>query len=211
MRKPFWLIDGKLREADFFLDKLRTSLALDDARFYFSAFVSATRSVTYAIQACLKRAPGFSEWYAGRRAELTNDPLAKYFLCARNTSVHVGLNPLGLLQRSMLGTSEFFLYGEKVPERNAVAGATRYMSSLVDIAGEAFSKFWSFLDLSHDVTLASLLRDGHSIEDIEAEFGLPKGWSRGEGRTDEERLELLKQYSRTDIQRLRQKYPMQAN
>lgn len=205
-RRPFWLIDGKLRESDFFLERLRATSDLDEARFYFSAFMSAARTVTYALQVCLKRAPGFVDWYAVKRERLEADPLARYFHCARNTSVHIGLNPLGHQTRDMVGRSEFFLEGDKIPERNVVVAAGSYMALLVTIVGEAFSQFWSFLDLSTELTVSMLSKDGSSVEDIEQEFGLPAGWSAGAGRSEEARLELMKQYSRTEIENLHRKY-----
>ena len=80
------------------------------------------------------------------------------------------------------------------------------MELLVDIAQEAFVKYWFALDLPNDVTVARVQEQGRTLEDIEEEFGLPRGWSGGGNRTCDERLELLKVYSRTDIRRLIAKY-----
>jgi hypothetical protein len=206
MRRPFWLIDGKLREADFFLEKLRAAPDLDDARYYFSAFASAARSITYAIQVCLRGVPGFERWYESKQEKLKRDSIAKYFHCLRNHMNHVGLNPLGRMTRGIL-TTEFFLVGKNVPEENAVVACRGYLSALVGIAAEAFEKFWHHLDLPADITIATLEERGFTLEDVEAEFGLPARWSAGAHRLPAKRLELLKEYSKTVIGDLREKYP----
>jgi len=201
MRKPFWLIDGKLREADFFLGRLRTTNDLDEARFYFSAFLSAARSVTFALQVCLKEFAAFDEWYEKRRNELKADSAASYLHTIRNQVVHVGLNPLGVQTRNFMGLSDFFTIGANGDDRNVITEASRYMALLVRIARDAYQQFWANLDLSADVTLVELAQRGITLERLETEFGLPEGWSTGVGG-DQARLDLLKGYSKTDIQRL---------
>jgi len=64
MTSSFGVVENKLREAEFFLDQLRDASRLSfEADCYFSAFVSAARSVTFAMQASLKGVPGFRDWY----------------------------------------------------------------------------------------------------------------------------------------------------
>jgi hypothetical protein len=205
-RKPFWLIDYKLREADFFLEKLRCSDELNEARYYFSAFLSAARSVTYAIQVCLHGLGGSKEWWEERRQRLKDDAIARYFHLARNEGEHTGLNPLQVQMRGSLPTrSEFLLAAENMPELEAVRAGESYMALLVQIAGEAFGAYWSSLNLSPDITIADLQRTGRSLESLEEEFGLPKGYTASESL--EFRLNFLKNYSRTDIERLARQYP----
>jgi len=49
MRRPFWLIDGRLREAAYFLDGMTAKPGIDEARHQFSAFLSAFVSIFDAI------------------------------------------------------------------------------------------------------------------------------------------------------------------
>ncbi len=91
VRYPFWLIDGKPRESDFFLEKLRTAPDLDAARYFFSAFLSAARSVTFALQKCLGGLAHFDGWYEGRQRELRNHAIAAYFKDIRDQVIHQGL------------------------------------------------------------------------------------------------------------------------
>lgn len=208
MRKPFWLINGKLCEADFFLDKLRTANDIDDARYYFSAFVSAARSITYALQVCLKGFRDFDQWYDDQRRVLRDDPVARYFHNLRNQVIHECLNPLGRMTRTMYGT-DYYLEGDAVPERDAITACRAYMSLLVRISCEAFRRFWSSLDLPETLTVAELEAQGRTIEDIEEEFDMPRGWSGGEGVTSQMRIDRMKWFSSTDIRRLSQRYPPQ--
>jgi hypothetical protein len=80
------------------------------------------------------------------------------------------------------------------------------MALLVRITSDAFERFWSYLDLSPTLTMAQLVEQGTSLEQIEEEFGLPRGWSGDEHVALEIRIERLQTYSRTDIDRLKQKY-----
>ena len=206
MRYPFWLIDGKLCEADFFLEKMRTAPDLDEARYYFSAFLSATRSVTFAVQKCLRGLGDFDTWYKERQAELAAHPMAKYFHTVRNESIHEGLNPL---EQHVKGTggiiaSDFYLR-EGAPERNVVVACRSYMSILVRIAGTAYQRFWTSVDLPAELTPENLAARRQTIEDIEEEFGYPRGWSAS--RPLGERLAWMKEFSKTQIERLAQRYP----
>jgi len=203
-RYPFWLIDGKLREADFFLDKIRAENDLDSARYLFSAFLSAARSVTYALQKCLGALGDFDGWYEDWRKELETHPNANYFKGIRDQVIHQGLNPLqGRIQDTMTQSVLFYLT-DAAPERDVVVAASSYMAILVRIAADAYDRFWKSIDLPNDLTLEDLAERGRTIADVEEELGYPRGWS--EGRPAEERLELLKVFSKTEIARLTARY-----
>src|SRR5438093_1558527 len=95
MASSFGVVEDKLREAEFFLDQLRNTSRLSfEADCFFSAFVSATRSVTFAMQASLKGVPGFKDWYDSAQKQLKTDPLAPFIVEIRNEVVHSGANPL---------------------------------------------------------------------------------------------------------------------
>jgi hypothetical protein len=95
MADSFGVVEDKLREADFFLGCLRKSSYLSfEGRCFFSAFVSAARSVTFAMQASLKGVRDFDQWYEAVRTSLRTDRLAPYFVEIRNDVVHKGRNPL---------------------------------------------------------------------------------------------------------------------
>ena len=95
MARSFGIVEEKLREADFFLNQLcRSSNLSFEARCFFSAFVSAARSVTLTMQASLKGVRDFDQWYEEIRSKLKTDRLAPHFVEIRNDIVHIGINPL---------------------------------------------------------------------------------------------------------------------
>jgi hypothetical protein len=201
MRKPFWLIDGKLREAHFFLEKLRHAPDLDDARFYFSAFTSAARSITYSLQCCIKGLPDADLWWEEQRERLKKDVIAKYFHSVRNQMNHVGLNPLQTRTHSLtMPHPDFLLADDKAPELNVLKAADQYMKLLTDISAFAYSKFWKFLDLPLSLTLEDFHGKGLNFEELEEELGLPPGYFQG--LPDITRIHFLTVYSQTYVPRL---------
>ncbi len=205
-RYPFWLIDGKLLESDFFLEQLRAAPDLDAARYYFSAFLSAARSVTFALQKCLGGLAHFDGWYEDRQNELRHHAIATYFKDIRDQVIHQGLNPL---ERHVRGVgaivgSNFYLV-EGAPERDVVVAGTAYMAILVRIAGDAYERFWTSIDLPDTLTPEDLASRGQTIEDIEEEFGFSRGWSASLAL--DQRLAWMKEFSKTEISRLRHRYP----
>ncbi|HVR38204.1 MAG TPA: hypothetical protein VMU84_03855 [Thermoanaerobaculia bacterium] len=208
IRYPFWLIDGKLCESDFFLEKLNTAPDIEAARYYFSAFLSAARSVTFALQKCLGGLAHFDAWYTDQQRELKQHPTAAYFKTIRDQVIHEGLNPLERHVRGVGGIvgSNFYLV-ESAPEQDVVIAGTSYMAILVRIAGEAYQRFWTSVDLPANFTPDDLAARGQTIEDIEEEFGYPRGWSAGGERSIVERLAWMKEFSKTEIARLTARYP----
>jgi hypothetical protein len=122
MRRPFWLIDGRLREAAYFLDGMTARPAIDESRHNFSAFLSAFASVFDTIDRTLRDVDGFLPWWDALEEDLLTDATVAYLWTIRNQVVHEGLNPLGSIRRSLpLGTTEALLLGEWLPlsENNA--------------------------------------------------------------------------------------------
>lgn len=79
MAHSFAVVEDKLLEAESLLRRLgATSMHDGEARYYFSAFVSACRSVTWALQKSLKCVSGFDSWYESVKEQLKADSLAPY-------------------------------------------------------------------------------------------------------------------------------------
>jgi len=97
MVKNFDLVADKVKEADFFLEKLnQASTNFNEARFYFSAFVTATRSITFVLQTAIINDIKFMEWYNQKQTELKSDPLARFFLEVGNEVQKRGSNPVSI-------------------------------------------------------------------------------------------------------------------
>lgn len=196
MAQSFGIVEDKLHEADFFLEKLRSSQRLTvDARCYFSAFVSAARSVTLALQATMRGVPDFEAWYEGARDKLKADPLAPFFVEIRNDIVHTGLNPLnqvGLehllehlrddLSRQMAGWRTHTLVLPDVRSKgatvlaDAVEASTSYFTSLVDIVFACYERFICVVDPKWYFTHANFVAMGRTLEDALRELGFPPDW-----------------------------------
>ncbi|MEW5930775.1 MAG: hypothetical protein AB1941_25215 [Gemmatimonadota bacterium] len=92
--RGFYIVTDKIAETDFFLERLIESQNFSAFPFYFSAFVSAARSVTFALQAVMAEIPGFNDWYASERRALQDSSLAKFFVQLRNHLQKVGSVPV---------------------------------------------------------------------------------------------------------------------
>ncbi|MEP7265342.1 MAG: hypothetical protein ABI772_12625, partial [Bacteroidota bacterium] len=98
MARSFQIVEHKIAESDFFLDQLEKTTydyyQLFQARCFISAFLSASRSITFCLQAAMNDIEGFKEWYVKQQENLKGNTLAKYFVNARNHSQKTGYYPV---------------------------------------------------------------------------------------------------------------------
>lgn len=135
MARSFGLVDDKVEEAAFFLEHLEATSNMFDARCYMSAFASACRSVTFAMQASLSDTVGFREWYEAQQVELRTNERANYFNEVRRLSEHVGLSPItgGATNRTAGGgaaSRPIVRVGSESVARAVVRGGRAYVSWL---------------------------------------------------------------------------------
>ncbi|MGA9364557.1 MAG: hypothetical protein WBW16_09340 [Bacteroidota bacterium] len=185
----FDFVDDKLREADFFLERLRdTGSDFEHARFYFSAFVSASRSVTFVLQSVLADVDGFKSWYAEKQNALRAEPLAKFFLEVRNEVQKRGSNPLSSLSSTVSADQTrkieyYFIYwfGESpkgLPDLDVATACEQYLTVLARLVYQCYRDFGSTIDPEQYYTLENLARLGLSVEDVlESELGFPRQWA----------------------------------
>ena len=86
------LAEDKLKEAQFFFDKMRRCSRGSTFRYYLSAFVSACRSVTLVLQKDLRAKYGeqFEQWYREQQAKLVSDQTASIVTLCRNVTQKEG-------------------------------------------------------------------------------------------------------------------------
>lgn len=202
--RPFDLVDEKLAEADFFLGKLEDSVKnLFESRCYFSAFVSAARSVTFALQAVMKsQVDGFEEWYEFKQKELKQDPLARFFHDARTKAQHVGLNSVNAGRMTVVDGKPvvqlFFQSStanvplKNVPPYDVVTSCTRYLTSLVSLIHECYEVFGAEIDPHRYLTEENFRKLGRTIEDAEEEVIGVRGWTDAPGVPLEARWQMLR-------------------
>lgn len=219
--KSFGLVEDKVYEADFFLDKIKDCIDPQECNYYFSAFVSASRSITFSLQACMSDAIGFKEWYEERQGILKSNELARKFVEMRNvtqkigehfitsgnyytddngdlrgkfyfkdksTSYSIGENPRQVIFEQLL-SGELFEHHEE----DVATQCYKNFTMLIEIIYDCFQKFGSIIDPEKYYTLENLEQLGKSIEDIEVTLGFPKGYTKVEGISNEDRIRLLRE------------------
>jgi len=95
--------ERKIRELNQQYILLDESKTVDEFEGHFSAFISAGRSVTMALQndvgitfdedgkiKSVCKIPGFAEWYTKKQEEMRNDELCRFFKNIRDTDLHTG-------------------------------------------------------------------------------------------------------------------------
>jgi hypothetical protein len=97
----FDTVDDKLAEAEFFLRKMADS-GTDGFAFgcYLSAFLSAARTTTLALQRFSQVIPGFPEWYEHHSERLKVNETARFMLDTRNDHIHGGPYPISAMRIS---------------------------------------------------------------------------------------------------------------
>lgn len=87
----------KLREARYFLKRMRDTKESEEFKYNFSAFLSSARSVTFYLQKEHRDSPGFDEWYTEKQNEMRDSTLFSAMNQARNSIVKEGyLSILGV-------------------------------------------------------------------------------------------------------------------
>lgn len=200
--RSFDNVDFKLAEADFFLEKMREAgPELMEVNFYFSAFISAARSVTFALQAVMNDIEGFKSWYSKHQETLKNNHLAKFFLKYRNEILKTGELPItrGSIYRNKNGELgvEHYLFEEFCDQcgesglEDAASLSKKYMKLMVGIVHDCYQEFGPIIDTDQLYALENIDRQALSIEDVEESLDFPRGWTSG--IPDRERIRLLRE------------------
>jgi hypothetical protein len=171
LEHTFDTVDQKTAEAEFFLQEM-VSAARDIGafQFYLSSYLSASRTITLALQR-FSDIPGFSGWYEPHRQRLRHDPVAKYFLEARNHHVHGGPIPI----RNAVfhdGRAEYFF--AKLPEasalsENIVAACRQHFISLLEIILSCYEVLGVWIDPQQHYTKEHFVTLGRGIVEAECE------------------------------------------
>lgn len=185
--RSFGLVDDKVKEAEFFLDRLCRCKDFFAARCYSVAFASATRSITFALQASLNDLDGFDKWYAKKQIFLKKNRLARFFHEFRRVSQHLGANLVGG-GSSKKGKPVFLFVPHPeladVPDTDVVTASRRYYIMLLKIVFECYIVFGPHIDAHQHYTEEHYASLGKTIEDAEERLGYPRGWTDSGNDTD---------------------------
>jgi hypothetical protein len=181
--RSFGLVDQKLEEADFFCDRVAESgRSFFSAQCYFSAFVAAARSVTFALQGSIKDLPGFTDWYSRWQDRMRKDKLARFFHECRTDSQHLGLNPV---MGGASGNGEHYhFFGQPeygrydwLPELDVASACREYMRTICQLIEDCYDRFGHEIDPDRIYTHEGLKAKGWTLEDVEEQLGFPRGWT----------------------------------
>lgn len=204
MPRSVSIIDYKIAQADFFLTKL-DAVGHDffAAQCYCDAFVSACRSVTFAVQSVCKDLNGFDSWYRVEQDKMRNDSLLRFFHDYRTISNHIGQTPVlggfsdpqrrGSIRLTFLPTGDL----PKPPEIDVHGACVEYFTKTLDLVFRLYERFPADLDDRWHYTQEHFSRLGFCIEDAEEALGFPRGWTSISG-TEEELLERWRLLRRTE-------------
>lgn len=200
MARSFGLVDYKVQEAEYFLLQLQRvgeEINFAAVQFCASAFVSAARSVTFAMQASLKGRSDFETWYEKRQEALRNDPLAKFFHRFRTVTQHIGENVVGGGVHGKNGTFYYFLPCidlPTVPEQDVVSACEAYFVAVLRLVYDCYVELGPVVDGQQHFTQKNFAELGKTIEDAEEESGFPRGWTDiGKPEIDTYRWQALRQ------------------
>ncbi len=194
-----------MNETAFFLEKIReeeSTYRLDVPQFYLSAFLSACRSITFALQSSLSDLDGFIEWYELKQKELKSNKLAKFFLISRNESQKIGFLQIGSGSSfiDLEGNRKMKLYFQRlaptqndyIPEADVVTVCETHFKTILNLVLEVFIKFGNHIDSQQFFTIENMKKLNLTIEDLEEQAGYPRGWLNIGYGTLEEKVNLLR-------------------
>jgi len=214
MGRSISIVDYKVQQAEFFLGKLEEcECEFFAAQCYADAFVSACRSITFAVQAVCKEIAGFDQWYVDAQLRMKTDKICDFFKKYRTASVHIGDTPVRTATRH-LGKSHYYFMPTQdipeVPEEDVVAACNHYFTIIVELVFHLYNSFPTDLDDRWHYTAQHFTLKGMSIEDAEESFGYPRGWTQENGSGEEivERWRILRKLHTSGpvIQDIFQKY-----
>ena len=182
--RGFYIVAQKVGEADYFLAMMKSVQGrYDEFSYVLSAFTSATRSITFSLQAVMSKYPSFESWYEREQEGLKSNDLAKYFVNLRNYLQKVGEIPVGHMGTMRNGEVKQLSYFvdveglEKAPAGEVTKLAEEYFIEVLKVIHRCYEDFWVYVDPKAIFTEKGLSALGWTIEDIEESVGLPRGWT----------------------------------
>ncbi|WP_031431523.1 hypothetical protein [Methylomicrobium agile] len=183
MTRHFGLVDYKVQEAEFFLletHRHAKKLGFLNVQFCTAAFVSSARSITFAMQSCLKGHAEFDSWYAPRQEALRKDALSRFFHDFRTVTQHIGENLVSGGSHSNTGTFYYFLPCSdlpNVPEMDVITACDTYFRRVLNLVFDCYVDLRTTVDGQWYFTEEHFRSIGKTIEDAEEELGFPRGWT----------------------------------
>ena len=196
MPRSFGLVDNKVQEAEYFLDRILSSgFSIYGLNFDTVAFAAAARSITFAMQSSLTGISEFDNWYAAKQEDLKAQPLCSFFNRLRRVTQHIGESPIGGGRSSGGGVVHYFAEFKElgdIPEPNVAVACEEFYKILLELVYECYLEFNPLINAQWRLTKEYFQSRGLTIEDAEEELGLPRGWSEVSGLPEDIRWKYLR-------------------
>ncbi len=188
--RSFDLVDFKVLETQYFLEKMEEFVGIPEIKYLFSAYSSACRSITFCLQAVLKDIEGFDSWYLEQQKVLKNDPLSKFFVEARNLSQKVGVVPIvgGSCSLKENGKRICTYYFDtespdfkNLPDKDVMSACKEYFINILNIIYECYVAFGVHIDPHQYYTAENFEFIGKTIDDADEEIIGIRGWTYIDG------------------------------
>jgi hypothetical protein len=189
----FDAVDEKVAETEFFLQKMSSANTdFYEFKWYFSAFLSASRTVTLTLQQ-FKHFKGFNEWYLPHQKKLSTDLLARFFLKQRNLHVHGHPNPVsgGAFFKGNAKyqfSPENLPLGKKISNNDVLSVSREYFIKLLEVIYDCYFAMGTQIDPQQYYTKEHFQSLEKDINQAEGEvFGWICKSLIEEGYTDDDR------------------------
>jgi hypothetical protein len=149
MDHTFDTVDEKLAETEFFVRKMADA-DTDGLAFncYLSAYLSAARTCTLALQRFCGVVPGFAEWYEPHRQRLKSSQTARFILDTRNEHVHGGAYPISSARISRRSATYEFASSSKghQPANDVLTTCRDHLVVLLEIVYDCYVQLGVHID-----------------------------------------------------------------
>lgn len=176
----------KVGETDFFFDQLRATDSWDiEFDYYFSAFTTALRSITFTLQFVMRKYPGFDDWYKSRQERLKKSQVSRLFVELRNNTQKTGILPIAkkrsITEGEFYPTDQFFLPPnlsfKDIPEGTVLELSKKCFIEVLEVVGECYKDFDVYIDPRVLFTERGMQALNWSVEDVEEFVGFPRGFT----------------------------------
>lgn len=179
-------VSQKVGETDFFLEKLKITDSWDvEFDYYFSAFTTAMRSITFTMQFVMRKFSGFDDWYKSRQEKLRKSPVSRLFIELRNNTQKTGILPIAkkrsITEGKFYPTDQFFLPPnlsfKDIPEGDVLELSEKCFVEVLEVVGECYKDFDFYIDPRVLFTERGIEALNWSVEDVEEFVGIPRGYT----------------------------------
>ncbi|MCH8272830.1 MAG: hypothetical protein IIB41_06205 [Candidatus Marinimicrobia bacterium] len=178
--KSATLIDMKVAEAEYFLDKLDERYTdILEINSIVNAFTSSSRNITFSIQYVLADVKGFKLWYSKQQQMMRNDPTFSFFNEYRRASIHEA--QFFVTGGTMIGGKISWYFSElkkDVLPGNVYDECKLYFIKILELVYECYMAFKYSLSSKWFYTQEYFDILGKTIDDADEEIMGVFGWTK---------------------------------